>query len=264
MAPWNPISSMYYPCLLEQACQAFGIDMDTPFEKLAKKDQQLVLYGDDSRVFHFTFESDFGGLRDLDTKFEGVIPNVERRYRETNSDFTRDVMRQYMTSLTCQTCHGYRLNKQALAVKIAGQHIGQVSDYAIGDSLKFFSKLQFSAQDEQIAKPILKEICDRLTFLENVGLDPFDKRKVRSYSLGMRQRLGIAAAVMERPKLLLIDEPTNALDVQGVEMVKDVFTEARRSGSTVIFASHDREIVSQLADVVFELYDGALVKEGSA
>ena len=100
--------------------------------------------------------------------------------------------------------------------------------------------------------------------LENVGLDPFDKRKVRSYSLGMRQRLGIAAAVMERPKLLLIDEPTNALDVQGVEMVKEVFAEARRSGSTVIFASHDREIVSQLADVVFELYDGALVKEGSA
>ena len=100
--------------------------------------------------------------------------------------------------------------------------------------------------------------------LENVGLDPFDKRKVRSYSLGMRQRLGIAAAVMERPKLLLIDEPTNALDVQGVEMVKDVFTEARRSGSTVIFASHDREIVSQLADVVFELHDGALVKEGLA
>lgn len=138
--------------------------------------------------------------------------------------------------------------------------VGLLIEYPVFLShLTGFKNLELLASIKRVASH-----DDIAETLENVGLDPFDKRKVRSYSLGMRQRLGIAAAVMERPKLLLIDEPTNALDAQGVEMVKDVFTEARRSGSTVIFASHDREIVSQLADVVFELHDGALVKEGLA
>lgn len=137
MEPWNPISSKYYPTLLKQACEAFGIDMDTPFEDLPQEQQDIVLYGAKDKTFHFRYENDFGGIRDIDTTFEGVIPNIDRRYHETNSDFTRDVMRKYMTSLQCQTCHGYRLNRQALAVKIAGKHIGEVSDLPIADELAF-------------------------------------------------------------------------------------------------------------------------------
>lgn len=259
MAPWNPISSKYYPSLLEQACQAFGIDMDTPFEKLAKKDQQLVLYGDDSRVFHFTFGSDFGGLRDLDTKFEGVIPNVERRYRETNSDFTRDVMRQYMTSLTCQTCHGYRLNKQALAVKIAGQHIGQVSDYAIGDSLKFFSKLQFSAQDEQIAKPILKEICDRLTFLENVGLDYLTlSRASRTLSGGEAQRIRLATQIGSNLSgvMYILDEPSIGLHQRDNDRLIASLKKMCELGNTLIVVEHDEDTM-RAADYLIDIGPGA-------
>lgn len=165
LAPWNPISSKYYPTMLQQACEAFGIDMDTPFKDLPDKDKKIILYGAGDREFHFKFKSDFGGLKDIDTTFEGVIPNVERRYRETNSDFTRDVMRQYMTSLTCQTCHGYRLNEQALSVKIAGKHIGEVSDFPINESLNFFENLTFSEQNQEIARPILKEIDDRLSLI---------------------------------------------------------------------------------------------------
>lgn len=119
--PWNPISSQYYPEMLAQACKEFKIDMDTPFEDLPQKDQNTILYGSDGKNFHFHYENDFGGVRDVDVPFEGVIPNINRRYHETNSDFTREVMRKYMTELTCPVCHGKRLNRQALAVKIEGK-----------------------------------------------------------------------------------------------------------------------------------------------
>jgi excinuclease ABC subunit A len=171
LAPWNPISSQYYPQLLEQAATAFDIDMDTPFEKLSAEQQQTILYGAGNQTFHFHYENDFGGIRDVDATFEGVINNVARRYRETNSDFTRTQMRQYMTELTCPVCHGYRLNPQALAVKVNGEHIAEVSDYAINDSLAFFKQLKLTEKENTIAKPILKEVTDRLTFLKNVGLD---------------------------------------------------------------------------------------------
>ena len=105
MEPWNPISSKYYPTLLRQACEAFGIDMDTPFEDLPQEQQDIVLYGAKDKTFHFRYENDFGGIRDIDTTFEGVIPNIDRRYHETNSDFTRDVMRKYMTSLQLSLIH---------------------------------------------------------------------------------------------------------------------------------------------------------------
>ena len=114
--------------------------MDTPFKDLSKDARQLILYGSKGKQFHFHYENDFGGVRDVDTEFEGVINNVNRRYRETNSDFTRDQMRSYMRELTCQTCHGYRLNRKARAVKIAGQHIGEVSELPIDRCTAFFWK----------------------------------------------------------------------------------------------------------------------------
>src|SRR5699024_5424734 len=100
-----------------------------------------------------------------------VVNNVKRRYQETNSDFTREQMRKYMTELPCPACHGYRLNERALAVKISGQNIGQVSDLSISDAIDFFKQVQLSEQNEQIARPILKEILDRLTFMKNVGVE---------------------------------------------------------------------------------------------
>ena len=104
IAPWNPISSQYYPELLAQAAAAFHIDLDTPFKDLPKKDRDLVMNGSGGKEFHFHYENDFGGVRDVDVAFEGVLTNIARRYRDTNSDFTRDQMRLYMTELTCPTC----------------------------------------------------------------------------------------------------------------------------------------------------------------
>ena len=118
LLPWNPISSQYYPQMLEQACQEFNIDMDTPFEELPEEHKDIILNGSNGEIFHFHYENDFGGVRDVEVAFEGILPNIKRRYHETNSDFTRDQMRLYMTELTCKTCHGYRLNPQALCVQV--------------------------------------------------------------------------------------------------------------------------------------------------
>lgn len=259
LAPWNPISSKYYPTMLQQACEAFGIDMDTPFKDLPDKDKKIILYGAGDREFHFKFESDFGGLKDIDTTFEGVIPNVERRYRETNSDFTRDVMRQYMTSLTCQTCHGYRLNEQALSVKIAGKHIGEVSDFPINESLNFFENLTFSEQNQEIARPILKEIDDRLTFLKNVGLDYLTlSRSARTLSGGEAQRIRLATQIGSNLSgvMYVLDEPSIGLHQRDNDRLIASLKKMRDLGNTLIVVEHDEDTM-KAADYLIDIGPGA-------
>ena len=259
LAPWNPISSKYYPTMLQQACEAFGIDMDTPFKDLPDKDKKIILYGAGDREFHFKFESDFGGLKDIDTTFEGVIPNVERRYRETNSDFTRDVMRQYMTSLTCQTCHGYRLNEQALSVKIAGKHIGEVSDFPINESLNFFENLTFSEQNQEIARPILKEIDDRLTFLKNVGLDYLTlSRSARTLSGGEAQRIRLATQIGSNLSgvMYVLDEPSIGLHQRDNDRLIASLKKMRDLGNTLIVVEHDEDTM-RVADYLIDIGPGA-------
>ena len=259
LAPWNPISSKYYPTMLQQACEAFGIDMDTPFKDLPDKDKKIILYGAGDREFHFKFESDFGGLKDIDTTFEGVIPNVERRYRETKSDFTRDVMRQYMTSLTCQTCHGYRLNEQALSVKIAGKHIGEVSDFPINESLNFFENLTFSEQNQEIARPILKEIDDRLTFLKNVGLDYLTlSRSARTLSGGEAQRIRLATQIGSNLSgvMYVLDEPSIGLHQRDNDRLIASLKKMRDLGNTLIVVEHDEDTM-RAADYLIDIGPGA-------
>ncbi|WP_270334215.1 excinuclease ABC subunit UvrA [Ligilactobacillus acidipiscis] len=264
LAPWNPISSQYYPTLLAEACETFGIDLDTPFKKLPKKQQKTVLYGAGSKTFHFTFENDFGGKRDLDMQFEGVVNNVSRRYRETNSDFTRDVMRKYMTSLTCQTCHGYRLNRKALSVKIGGKHIGEVSDYAIGDSLGFFAGLTFSKQNQQIAQPILKEIKDRLSFLQNVGLDYLTlSRSARTLSGGEAQRIRLATQIGSNLSgvMYILDEPSIGLHQRDNDRLIASLKKMRDLGNTLIVVEHDEDTM-RAADYIVDIGPGAGVNGG--
>ncbi|OQQ75165.1 excinuclease ABC subunit A [Ligilactobacillus salivarius] len=259
LAPWNPISSKYYPTMLQQACEAFGIDMDTPFKDLPDKNKKIILYGAGDREFHFKFKSDFGGLKDIDTTFEGVIPNVERRYRETNSDFTRDVMRQYMTSLTCQTCHGYRLNEQALSVKIAGKHIGEVSDFPINESLNFFENLTFSEQNQEIARPILKEIDDRLTFLKNVGLDYLTlSRSARTLSGGEAQRIRLATQIGSNLSgvMYVLDEPSIGLHQRDNDRLIASLKKMRDLGNTLIVVEHDEDTM-RAADYLIDIGPGA-------
>lgn len=257
VAPWNPSSSKYYPDMLAQACAQADIDMDTPWKDLSKDDQHFVLYGS-SKVMHFELNSDFGGVRETDTPFEGVINNVDRRYHN-GTDFTQGQMQQYFRELTCQTCHGYRLNRKALAVKISGKHIGEVSDFAIGEELPFFDQLQFSDQDQTIAQPILKEIRDRLTFLENVGLDYLTlSRAARTLSGGEAQRIRLATQIGSNLSgvLYILDEPSIGLHQRDNDRLIASLKKMRDLGNTLIVVEHDEDTM-KAADYLIDIGPGA-------
>lgn len=259
IAPWNPISSQYYPQMLEQACLSFGIDLDTPFEQLPKEHQDLILNGSNGEMFHFHYENDFGGVRDVEVPFEGVIPNIHRRYHETNSDFTREQMRQYMTELTCQQCHGYRLNEQALAVKVGGLHLGEFSELSIQDALQFLSTLKLSQQATIIAQPILKEIKDRLTFLQNVGLAYLTlSRAAGTLSGGEAQRIRLATQIGSNLSgvLYILDEPSIGLHQRDNDRLLDSLRKMRDLGNTLIVVEHDEDTM-RAADYLIDIGPGA-------
>ncbi|WP_285697373.1 excinuclease ABC subunit UvrA, partial [Enterococcus hirae] len=236
IVPWNPISSQYYPQMLAQACESYGIDMETPFEELPLEHQEIVLNGTDE-LFHFHYENDFGGVRDVETTFEGVLKNIKRRYHDTNSDFTREQMRQYMTELTCQTCHGYRLNPQALSVQINGTNIGQTNELSIQKAVNFFSNLTLSDQEKVIAKPILKEVNDRLSFLENVGLDYLTlSRASGTLSGGEAQRIRLATQIGSNLSgvLYILDEPSIGLHQRDNDRLIGSLKKMRDLGNTLV------------------------------
>ncbi|KEK14721.1 excinuclease ABC subunit A [Limosilactobacillus reuteri] len=259
IVPWNPISSQYYPQMLEQFCKSVGIDMDTPFNKLSKKQQQQILYGNGETPFHFHYENDFGGIRDVDVPFEGVINNISRRYRETNSDFTREQMRKYMTELPCPVCHGYRLNQRALAVKIDGRNIGEVSALPISDSLEFFKNIKLSAQKNEIAKPILKEIIDRLTFMKNVGVEYLTlSRSARTLSGGEAQRIRLATQIGSNLSgvMYVLDEPSIGLHQRDNDRLIESLKAMRDLGNTLIVVEHDEDTM-RAADYIVDIGPGA-------
>lgn len=259
LVPWNPISSQYYPQMLEQFCLSFGIDMDTPFEKLSKEEQQLILHGSNGKTFYFHYENDFGGVRDVEVPFEGVLNNIYRRYHETNSDFTRDQMRLYMTELTCSHCHGYRLNEQALAVKVGGIHLGELSEKSIQDALAFLEQLSLTEQETMIAKPILKEIKDRLTFLQNVGLGYLTlSRAAGTLSGGEAQRIRLATQIGSNLSgvLYILDEPSIGLHQRDNDRLLDSLRKMRDLGNTLIVVEHDEDTM-RAADYLIDIGPGA-------
>lgn len=259
LIPWNPISSQYYPQMLEQACTSFGIDMDTPFEELPKEHQEIILHGSNGEHFHFHYENDFGGVRDVEVPFEGILPNIDRRYRETNSDFTREQMRLYMTELTCQACKGLRLNPQALSVQVNGTNIGQVSEDSINQALDFFDELNLSEQETMIARPILKEIGDRLTFLQNVGLDYLTlSRAAGTLSGGEAQRIRLATQIGSNLSgvLYILDEPSIGLHQRDNDRLIRSLQKMRDLGNTLIVVEHDEDTM-RAADYLIDVGPGA-------
>ena len=267
LAPWNPISSNYYPQMLEQAMIQFGIDMDKPFEDLSPEDRHLIFYGSEGKEFHFHYENEFGGVRDIDIPFEGVVTNINRRYHETSSDFTRNQMLSYMNELTCASCHGYRLNDQALSVRVGGEkglHIGQISDLSIEDHLKVVADLQLSKNEETIARPILKEVKDRLTFLNNVGLSYLTlSRSAGTLSGGESQRIRLATQIGSNLSgvLYILDEPSIGLHQRDNDRLIASLKKMRDLGNTLIVVEHDEDTMRE-ADYLIDVGPGAGVFGG--
>ena len=262
LAPWNPISSNYYPQLLEQAMTAFGVDMEKPWKDLSDEYKKLVLHGSGDTAFHFHYQNDFGGVRDIDIPFEGIISNISRRYHETNSDFTRNVMRSYMNELPCATCHGYRLNDQALSVRVGGEeglNIGQVSELSIADHLSLLTHLELSENEKTIATPIVKEIKDRLTFLNNVGLNYLTlSRSAGTLSGGESQRIRLATQIGSNLSgvLYILDEPSIGLHQRDNDRLISSLKKMRDLGNTLIVVEHDEDTM-MAADWLVDVGPGA-------
>ncbi|CRH92907.1 excinuclease ABC subunit A [Chlamydia trachomatis] len=206
--------------------------------------------------------NDFGGERNIDIPFEGVVTNVNRRYHETNSDYTRNVMRGYMNELTCATCHGYRLNDQALCVHVGGEegpHIGQISELSIADHLQLLEELELTENESTIAKPIVKEIHDRLTFLNNVGLNYLTlSRAAGTLSGGESQRIRLATQIGSNLSgvLYILDEPSIGLHQRDNDRLIESLKKMRDLGNTLIVVEHDEDTMMQ-ADWLIDVGPGA-------
>lgn len=168
--PWIGKSSNYYPSLLESACKHYGIDMDVPVKDIPAKDLKTILEGTGERI-PFRYETDYGQVKELTIRFEGVLKNLERRYRETGSDMIREQIENYMSNKACPACDGARLKKESLSVLVGGKTIAYVTSLSIQEAKEFVRDLQLSEKEMQIGRQIIKEIDSRLGFLVNVGLD---------------------------------------------------------------------------------------------
>lgn len=264
IAPWEPTSSQYYPKLLEAVCNHYGIDMDVPVKELPKHHLDKILYGSDGEQIYFRYENDFGQIRENYIEFEGVIRNVERRYKETGSDYIREQMEKYMANQPCPSCKGYRLKKEALAVLIDGLHIGKITDISVANGLEFFRSLQLSEKDMQIANLILREIEERLGFLNNVGLDYLTlSRAAGTLSGGEAQRIRLATQIGSRLTgvLYILDEPSIGLHQRDNDRLIDTMKNMRDIGNTLIVVEHDEDTMLA-ADYLIDIGPGAGVHGG--
>ncbi|RAV67946.1 excinuclease ABC subunit UvrA [Aerococcus urinae] len=259
LVPWYNKASGYYPALLDQACQAFDIPQDKPFEELSEDQQNLLLYGSGDQRFHFNYQNEFGNVTDKDMTFEGVANNVERRYHNSSSNMIRESMRQYMAELPCPKCHGKRLNERALAVKVEGLDIAEVTEKAIGQVIEFFKDLDLEDQDEKIARPIMEELHARLGFLDEVGLDYLTlDRNAGSLSGGEAQRIRLATQIGSNLSgiMYVLDEPSIGLHQRDNDRLIRSLKRMRDLGNTLIVVEHDEDTMRQ-ADYLIDMGPGA-------
>jgi excinuclease ABC subunit A len=264
IASWEPTSSQYYPQLLEAVCSHLGIDMDMPVNDIPKHLFDKLLYGAKGEKIYFRYENDFGQVRENFIEFEGIIRNVERRFKETSSDYIREQMEKYMAQHPCPACKGNRLKQESLAVLIAGEHIGKVTSLSIEEAHDFFEHVILSEKERQIANLILREIKERLGFLINVGLDYLTlSRAAGTLSGGEAQRIRLATQIGSRLTgvLYILDEPSIGLHQRDNDRLIDTLKNMRDIGNTLIVVEHDEDTMIA-ADYLIDVGPGAGVHGG--
>ena len=257
--PWEPTSSDFYPTLLKRVCEVYKINMDKPYKKLTDRQKNILMNGSGEKEIEFTFTQRNGGTRKRKMVFEGVVPNIDRRYHESPSEYTREMMSKYMTELPCETCHGKRLSKEALSVYVGDYNIGEVVEYSIKNALYYFENLKLSDQDKSIADQILKEIISRLSFLNNVGLEYLTlERSSGTLSGGEAQRIRLATQIGSRLTgvLYVLDEPSIGLHQRDNDRLINTLKEMRDLGNTLIVVEHDDDTM-RAADYLVDVGPGA-------
>ncbi len=265
LKPWEKRSSIYFHQMLDTISTHFKFKLSTPFEKLTKKVSNILLFGSGDEPIKYYFEKD-GRKQFYTDTFDGVIPELERRYRETDSSSAREEIARYMRPLSCQTCNGNRLRKEAVSVKIADLNIVELTAFSIGKAHQFFEKLKLTRQEHNIARRIIKEIKERLGFLNNVGLNYLSlDRTSGTLSGGESQRIRLATQIGSSLMgvLYVLDEPSIGLHQRDNDRLLSTLLRLRDLGNTVIVVEHD-EATIRSADYVVDLGPGAGVHGGHA
>jgi excinuclease ABC subunit A len=265
IAPWAKSSSPYYVQTLAALGKHYKFTLDTKWKDLPKKTQEAILYGSGDDEIRFAYDD---GMRSYETKrpFEGVITNLERRYKETDSDWAREEIARFFTDVPCAACHGYRLKPEALCVKIAEKHIGEISELSVKAAAVWFAELpeKLNAKQNEIAGRILKEIRARLKFLVDVGLDYLTlARASGTLSGGESQRIRLASQIGSglTGVLYVLDEPSIGLHQRDNARLLDTLKRLRDLGNTVIVVEHDEDAI-RIADYVVDVGPGAGVHGG--
>src|SRR5690606_25983924 len=264
-APWRKGKSPFFLQTIESIAKHYEFDPKTKWKDLAPHVQQVFLYGSGDEEISFRYDEG-GRVYNVSRVFEGVVPNMERRYRETDSAWVREEFERYQNNRPCGACEGYRLRDEALAVKIAGLHVGQVVQMSIREALDWVQAApdSMSAQKNEIARAILKEIRERLGFLNNVGLEYLTlSRNAGTLSGGESQRIRLASQIGSglTGVLYVLDEPSIGLHQRDNDRLLLTLKNLRDQGNSVIVVEHDEEAIRE-ADYVFDIGPGAGVHGG--
>ncbi|WP_213995600.1 excinuclease ABC subunit UvrA [Arsukibacterium sp.] len=256
--------NFYYFQMLKALAEHYGFKLDVPFSNLTKKQQDAILYGSGKTVVDFKYLNDRGDVVLRSHPFEGIVPNMERRYRETESNSVREELSKYLATQACPSCHGTRLRTEARHVFIGKTNLPEIVELSIGDCLAFFQQLSLQGQKAKIAEKVLKEIQDRLSFLVNVGLNYLNlSRSAETLSGGEAQRIRLASQIGAGlvGVMYVLDEPSIGLHQRDNERLLGTLTHLRDLGNTVIVVEHDEDAV-RLADHIIDIGPGAGVHGG--
>jgi len=256
--------NFYYFQMLKSLAEHFGFDVDAPFESLTSAQQQAILHGSGRQEVEFKYLNDRGDIVVRRHPFEGILPNMERRYRETESMAVREELSKYLATTTCPVCEGSRLREEARHVFIGNTNLPKVVELSIGQCHQFFSELTLTGQKAKIAEKVLKEIQDRLMFLVNVGLNYLNlSRSAETLSGGEAQRIRLASQIGAGlvGVMYVLDEPSIGLHQRDNDRLLATLTHLRDLGNTVIVVEHDEDAV-RLADHIIDIGPGAGVHGG--
>ncbi|NLY53602.1 MAG: excinuclease ABC subunit UvrA [Firmicutes bacterium] len=258
IAPWANSTSNYYPALFQAVCDNYQIDYNAPIADLTEEQLNIILHGGPDHLT-VAYEDTVGRNRQFKMRFRGVIPMLERMYRETGSAAIRENIEQYMTDVLCSACEGQRLKPESLSVKVGGKSIAEVTRMSIVEALQFFDNLELSERQQLIARQILREIKARLGFLVNVGLDYLTlDRQAGTLSGGESQRIRLATQIGSSLMgvLYILDEPSIGLHQRDNTRLLETLKRLRDLGNTVIVVEHDQETM-EAADYIIDMGPGA-------
>jgi len=259
LAPWAGQRFKYFERLIEGIAKLGGFDVDTPWNKLRVKDRKLVLYGVEQKTVPVKYRNRYGKVRTYDTSYAGIVDWLERKRSDADGDWSREQAEQYMREVECHTCSGQRLKPEVLAVRIHSHNIAQVNSMTIDEAIAFFAQLKMTKREATIARQVVKEIVERLTFLMDVGLDYLTlSRASASLSGGEAQRIRLASQIGSYlvGVLYVLDEPSIGLHQRDNRRLIATLEKLRDLGNSVIVVEHDEETI-RLADFIVDIGPGA-------